>query len=86
MVKSMSWTYFPTVPRGRSMRRVAATLLRGASFLLGRMARQLLAAERRLDPPRAPAQLEFYAEAGAPEGALYADGRLVGYIEGLHSL
>ena len=25
--------------------------------------------------------VEFHAEAGAPEGALYIDGELVGYLE-----
>lgn len=35
---------------------------------------------------RAPKQLEFYAEAGAPEGALYADGRLSARLEGIKRL
>ena len=30
--------------------------------------------------------LEFYAEAGAPEGALYLDGQLVGYLPGVTRL
>ena len=30
--------------------------------------------------------VEFHAEAGAPEGALYIDGRLVGWIEGVRRL
>jgi hypothetical protein len=34
---------------------------------------------------RAP-ELEFYAEAGAPEGALYLDGDLVGYLPGITRL
>jgi hypothetical protein len=34
---------------------------------------------------RAP-ELEFYAEAGAPEGALYIDGELVGYVAGVTRL
>ena len=29
---------------------------------------------------------EFYAEAGAPEGALYVDGQLVGYLPGVTRL
>jgi hypothetical protein len=35
---------------------------------------------------RAEPVLEFYAEAGAPEGALYRDGQLVGYIDGVRRL
>lgn len=35
---------------------------------------------------RAPSQLEFYAEAGAPEGALYQDGRLIAQLDGIRSL
>jgi len=35
---------------------------------------------------RARSQLEFYAEAGAPEGALYADGRLVAHLDGIQRL
>ena len=34
----------------------------------------------------AAAMLEFYAEAGAPEGALYVDGRLVGLVAGVNRL
>lgn len=30
--------------------------------------------------------LEFYAEAGAPEGALYVDGQLVGHVYGVTRL
>ncbi len=35
---------------------------------------------------RAEPVLEFYAEAGAPEGALYVDGRLVGLVAGVNRL
>lgn len=38
---------------------------------------------RRRQPLR---QLEFYAEAGAPEGALYADGQLRARLEGVQRL
>ncbi len=31
-------------------------------------------------------QLEFYAEAGAPEGALYVDGQLTAQLEGIKRL
>lgn len=35
---------------------------------------------------RARAQLEFYAEAGAPEVALYADGQLIAELDGVRRL
>jgi hypothetical protein len=35
---------------------------------------------------RARNQLEFYAEAGAPEGALYVDGQLVAQLDGVRRL
>lgn len=89
MVKNMPWTYRPYVetPRARTPRLVAAVLLRFASAMLARMARQLAAAERkRQDRVVRATVMEFYAEAGAPEGALYADGLLVGYLTGVKRL
>lgn len=64
-------------------RHVAAGALRSASALLARLARRLAgsAVRRRSDP-----RLEFYAEAGAPEGALYLDGQLVGWLQGVNRL
>lgn len=35
---------------------------------------------------RSRPQLEFYAEAGAPEGALYVDGQLNAQLEGIRRL
>lgn len=35
---------------------------------------------------RSAQQLEFYAEAGAPEGALYVDGRLTAQMDGIRRL
>jgi hypothetical protein len=73
----------PASAEATPMRHLAAAALRGASLLLGRLA-------RRLHPDRkAPAGepvLEFYAEAGAPEGALYVDGELVGRLPGVGRL
>ena len=65
-------------------RRVVAHLLRSASAALARQARDvarpLHARQRRLRSQH-DACVEFHAEAGAPEGALYVDGELVGYID-----
>ncbi len=63
-------------------RRVVAHLLRRASAVLARQARDIArplhARQRRSE---LGLSVEFHAEAGAPEGALYVDGELVGYLE-----
>ena len=72
-------------PGVHPLRQLAALALRQASRLLARMARRLArqrADARRLRPP----EFEFYAEAGAPEGALYLDGELVGHLPGVTRL
>ena len=61
-----------------------ATSLRSASAKLARLSRRLAQPTGRLSRP-AP-ELEFYAEGGAPEGALYLDGRLVGWVSGVQRL
>ncbi len=56
--------------------------LRRSSTLLARLAQRLTPSGRHKRKP----ELEFYAEAGAPEGALYADGRRIGTISGITRL
>ena len=64
--------------------RMAASGLRSASAALAQLSRRLaLPAARKAGS--AP-QLEFHAEAGAPEGALYVDGKLVGWLPGVRRL
>ncbi len=62
---------------------LAAALLASASVVLARLSARIVA-------PRAPAgsdpRFEFHAEAGAPEGALYVDGRFVGWLPGVSRL
>jgi hypothetical protein len=70
-------------PRASELwRRVVAHLLRSASAALARrardVARPLDARQRR---PAPDATVEFHADAGAPEGALFVDGELVGYLD-----
>lgn len=65
-------------------RRGLARSLRITSAGLARLAERLVGTQRRRHR-RAP-ELEFYAEAGAPEGALYVDGRLVGTLPGVTRL
>lgn len=64
-------------------RTTAAALLRHASALLGQAALRLAAAP---DAPPATPHVEFHADSGAPEGALYVDGRLVGWLSGVTRL
>lgn len=71
----------PATPRARLL---AAALLRAAGAALDRFARRLAHTER----PAGVAEplLEFHAEAGAPEGALYVNGDLVGHVVGVNRL
>jgi hypothetical protein len=73
----LPWTY--------PLRRLLAAGLRSTSTALARMA-QHLAVPVTPTAPRTPEVLEFYADAGAPEGALYVNGKLVGYLPGVKRL
>lgn len=68
---------------------LVASLLRVSSALL-RVAVHLQHRATPATPPAAATetgeQLEFHAEAGAPEGALYVDGQLVGWLSGVTRL
>lgn len=77
------WPELATTPRWqRSRQHALAELLLAASAALAQMAARLGWRPGR----RQPQVLEFYAEAGAPEGALYVDGDLVGYLPGVTRL
>jgi len=65
---------------------LAARVLGAASRLLGRLEARLDRALLRQPTNPLPAVLEFYADAGAPEGALYLDGELVGLLDGVTRL
>ena len=66
-------------------RLVLAAVLRVASVVLGRMARAMRRRSTHCGPDQIPA-IEFYAEAGAPEGALYVNGQYVGRLPGVTRL
>ncbi len=70
-------------PVSETWRRLATAFLQSASVLLARLAASLAnqPAPAVLEP-----RYEFHAEAGAPEGALYVDGRLVGWLPGVNRL
>lgn len=81
-LKELRWSRDPA-PVAESGRRLAAALLQRASGTLARLASGLA---REPAEPRTDPRFEFHAEAGAPEGALYVDGRLVGWISGVSRL
>lgn len=64
-------------------RRAVAGLLAGASLVLGGLARRLAPESPAPAPRGVLAPAEFYAEAGAVEGALYVGGELVGWVRGV---
>ncbi|MFN0185439.1 MAG: hypothetical protein ACKVQR_16630 [Aquabacterium sp.] len=77
----------------QGLRRMLADLLQAAGAGLDRMARRLAEAEARAAAHEAAAVrddvealLEFHAEAGAPEGALYVNGTFVGHLTGVTRL
>ena len=74
-------------PFSDTWRRLVAHLLRAASAALARQARDvarpLHARQRR---SQHDVSVEFHAEAGAPEGALYADGERIGTLQGITRL
>jgi hypothetical protein len=70
----------PALAEPRGVRTVLASLLRTASALLDRIAAQVALAAPAVDAAPAHAAIEFYAEAGAPEGALYLNGEWVGTL------
>ncbi len=87
MIKSLPWSYHPPehAPEHR-LRYATASLLRTVSRVLIRLARRLATKEASNARHAPVGHLEFYAEAGAPEGALYADGVLIGYLRGIKRL
>ena len=84
-LKDLRWSATaPQHPPSEAARRLLASGLRSASARLARLSRRLARPAVRAVHPEP--QLEFYAEAGAPEGALYLDGKLVGWVAGVSRL
>ena len=70
---------FVEPPAQEAARRLAALVLLSVSALLARLSDRLSGHAVAESAPADP-RLEFYAEAGAPDGALYVDGELAGWI------
>lgn len=77
------WRDHAPHPAAEAARLLLAASLASASALLARLSARLVAVPTA--PPGDP-RFEFYAEAGAPEGALYVDGRFVGWLPGVSRL
>jgi hypothetical protein len=79
---------FETRPLAEAARLHLAASLRKLSAVLAQLSRRLrqplVASATHIATPLT--QLEFYAEAGAPEGALYLDGQFVGWVSGVTRL
>jgi hypothetical protein len=87
MYKSLpsSSEYFASrSPLEDAVRNFLVLVLRSSSRVMARLAQRVALQDAR--QAAKPQELEFYADAGAPEGALYADGKLVGYLPGVTRL
>lgn len=93
MFQAQAAALAPALAPARGVRHTLARLLAGAGSVLDGLARRLAAAEARAAEREAlevheavEAMLEFHAEAGAPEGALYVNGEFVGFVPGVSRL
>jgi len=77
---------FHPPPSGSMGRLVLARTMRAAASMLQGLAEQVAPRERRAPAALTLPRLEFHADAGAPEGALYVDGVLFGHLQGVHRL
>ncbi len=66
------------------LRRLLAIALRRLSAVLARLAHRL--AQSAPSSAQTIATMEFHADVGASDGALYVNGRLVGWIDGVRRL
>jgi len=76
----------PARPVRDATLRLAAGLLMVASASLARIAAALEPRPEVARQDSGDPRFEFHAEAGAPEGALYVDGELVGRLHGVKRL
>jgi hypothetical protein len=82
-----SFESFRASPAASASRVALAQSARGAAALLQALAERLAPKEQRATPAALTLpRLEFYADAGAPEGALYVDGLLFGHLPGVQRL
>ena len=81
--KVPTWREDAPPPAKAAALALAAALLASVSAVLARLSARMVAPRA---PPESHPRFEFYAEAGAPEGALYVDGRFFGWLPGVSRL
>ena len=87
MTKTMNWAAGDVArPLSAAMLYLAAAALRGASEVLTRLAVRLSTAESVVATAPVVEFHAVYRETGAPEGAVYVTGKLVGFIPGVTRL
>lgn len=86
--KTLSWAAAHAGrPPGAALLHLLAAVLRAASDAVDRLAVRLSAARSAVAPSARVVEFHpIYRDAGAPEGALYVDGKLVGVITGVTRL
>ena len=88
MTKTLSWADSDTArPLSATLLHFVADGLHAASKLLTRLAERQSAARAARALPLGTVEFHaVYGDSGAPEGALYVDGRLIGTILGVTRL
>jgi len=77
---------FPMQTASFTGRAALAQVARSTAARLQAIAERLAPRERQAASALTLPRLEFHADAGAPEGALYVDGVLFGRLPGVHRL
>jgi len=86
-LKPLPWSPVEArAPWTHPARRAVAASLHAMSTVLVSLAQRLAVPAAPVPAKPLPPVLEFYADAGAPEGALYMDGKLVGWVPGVKRL
>jgi len=86
MSKTLSWAATDSArPLSATLLHLVAAALQTASNMVTRLAVRVSAAKA-LAPVHTVEFHAVYRDSGAPEGALYVNGKLVGYIEGVTRL
>ncbi|MEZ0306286.1 MAG: hypothetical protein ACAH21_00070 [Ramlibacter sp.] len=86
MTKTMPWAATDAArPVSAALLYLLAAILQTGSHMLTRLAVRV-SESRAAVPPQTVEFHALYGDAGAPEGALYVNGELVGWIEGVKRL
>lgn len=83
---SQHLAHLAPIPGHAAVRKCAAAALHAAGCALQHLGRRLSEAPAGVPTVGQAALLEFHAEAGAPEGALYVNGQLAAHLGGVHRL